>query len=82
LIQIAVDAEKQKAVDWVKDNSYDATVWGYDSDGLLLDQMKIYVGGFGLVPQIAIIDLDGNVRYADLEIIYAPFIISIIEELL
>lgn len=69
MIQIAVDAEKQKAVDWVNNNTYDATVWGYDSDGSLLDQMKVYVGGFGLVPQIAIIDLDGNVRYADLEII-------------
>ena len=44
--------------------------------------MKVYVGGFALIPQIAIIDLDGNVRYADLEVIYAPFITSLVEELL
>jgi hypothetical protein len=81
MIHVNCDPEKQTAIDWMAANDFEATEWGWD-DGGIFDVYKIYNGGFDFLPQMVIIDKDGNVRYSQLDWITPPFLISLIEELI
>ncbi len=75
------DELKQTAVDWMGTHEFNATEWGWDEAGTF-DVYKVYNGGFDFIPQMVIIDKDGNVRYSQLDWIAPPFIISVINELI
>ncbi len=81
MIHINTDSDPTAPADWVNGQDYTATEWGFDVGGIF-DSYKMYNGGWEYVPQMVVIDLDGNVRYADLDLIEPDFIISIINELL
>ena len=81
MIHINVDSEKQTAIDWLNENDFSATEWGWNETEIVGDY-KMYNGGFDFIPQMVIIDKDGNVRYAQLDWITPPFIISVIDEII
>ena len=81
MIHINTDSDPAGPAEWVNSQDYTATEWGFDLSGIF-DAYKVYNGGWEYVPQMVVIDLDGNVRYSDLDIITANFIISLVNEII
>jgi len=81
MIHVNTDSDKTGPAEWVNSQDYTATEWGFDT-GPIFASYKVYNGGWEYVPQMVVIDLDGNVRYSDLDIITADFIIALVNELI
>lgn len=83
---IDMDYVKQNAIDYINDNEFTWTEWGYDPISPvyhpIFELYKVYTGSSG-IPQTYLIDADGHLRYAKLGMISdKSIIITVLEELL
>ena len=76
MLMISVEDTKTTVSNWISSHSYDFTRWGVD-DLSIFTAYKVYTGSSG-IPQMIIIDADGNVRYAHLGAISEPETLTII----
>ena len=74
---INLDGNKIMAVSWINSNSYEFTEWGWDN-GPIFAHYNDYNSNSNGVPQMIIIDADGNVRYAKLGAIADPAVLTVV----
>ncbi len=76
MLMLSTGDTKTTVSNWVSVHPYEFTRWGVD-DLSVFTAYKVYTGSSG-IPQMIIIDADGNVRYAYLGAISEPETLSII----